>query len=367
MATDARAVLRETLTKVRGRIVELRERGDHPSEQDTKAVLIDPVLAALGWRLDELDEVRREYRAKGQDNPVDYALLVFGQARLFVEAKAFSSALNRKCASQVMGYASTVGVGWCLLTNGDEYRLYNSFANVDVDEKLFRTVRLSDPEQTDLCLETLGLCARERVGEAELDVLWKSQFVDRRIQATLEELFADKSGALARLVRKHSSELSLADVRESLRRAQIQVHFPVVAPPASTKEHLATPPPASTNGHLAPDAELKPAKAPASYAVQLQDLIDTGLVQPPLPLEKMYKGVRLEGLIGADGRVGFAAESYDSLSTAGGMARKSVIGAPPGRLYPQTNGWTFWLYRDAASGELRLVDDLRQQYLQRQA
>lgn len=355
MAGSPYAALRETLTKVRARIDELRERGDRPSEQDTKAILIDPVLAALGWRLDELDDVRREYRAKPQDNPVDYALTVFGQPRLFVEAKAFSTGLDRKCASQVMGYASVVGVGWCLLTNGDEYRLYNSYAKVDVDEKLFRTVRLSDPEQTDLCLETLELCARERIGEAELDVLWKSQFVDRRVLATLEELFADETGALARLVRKRSGELTLVEVRDSLRRAQVHVHFPVVTPPATTA------------GHAAPDPEAKPPKAPLSYSVQLHDLIDAGFVQPPLALEKTYKGVHLEAVIEADGRVRFAEESYDSLSTAGGMARKSVIGAPPGRLYPQTNGWTFWLYRDAASGELRSVDELRQQYLQRQA
>jgi hypothetical protein len=31
---------------------------------------------------------------------------------------------------------------------------------------------------------------------------------------------------------------------------------------------------------------------------------------------------------------------------AGGMARKSMIGAPEGRPYPQTNGWTFWQFRD---------------------
>jgi type I site-specific restriction endonuclease len=125
--------------------------------QDTKAILIDPVLAALGWRLDELGDVRREYRAKPQDNPVDYALLVFAQPRLFVEAKALSTSLDRKCASQVLGYASVVGVGWCLLTNGDEYRLCNSHAKVDVDEKLLRTVRLSDPAQAELCIETLEL------------------------------------------------------------------------------------------------------------------------------------------------------------------------------------------------------------------
>ena len=299
MAGSPHAALRETLTKVRARIYELRERGDLPSEQDTKAILIDPVLAALGWRLDELDDVRREYRAQPQDNPVDYALTVFGQPRLFVEAKAFSNALDRKCASQVMGYASVVGVGWCLLTNGDEYRLYNSYAKVDVDEKLFRTVRLSDPEQTDLCLETLELCARERIGEAELDVLWKSQFVDRRVQATLEELFADETGALARLVRKRCGELTLVEVRDSLRRAQVHVHFPVVTPPAMTA------------GHAAPAPEVTPAKSPLTHAVQLHDLIDAGLVQPPLALEKTYKGVQLEATIEADGRVRFAGESYD--------------------------------------------------------
>jgi len=67
----------KTLAKVRDRISQIRERGDHLSEQDTKAILIEPVLAALGWRLDDIADVRREYRAKPQDNPVDYALLVF--------------------------------------------------------------------------------------------------------------------------------------------------------------------------------------------------------------------------------------------------------------------------------------------------
>ena len=57
----------------------------------------------------------------------------------------------------------------------------------------------------------------------------------------------------------------------------------------------------------------------------------------------------------------FVEQSYDSLSTAGGIARKSVTGAPLGQAYPQTNGWTFWFYRDAATGELR------QQYLRRNA
>ena len=48
-------------------------------------------------------------------------------------------------------------------------------------------------------------------------------------------------------------------------------------------------------------------------------------------------------------RIVFAGQAYDSVSTAGGMARKSIVGSPPGRPYPQTNGWTFWEYRTATA------------------
>jgi hypothetical protein len=99
MAGSPHAALRETLNKVRARIAELRANSDHLSEEETKAILIDPVLAALGWHVGELEDVRREYRAKPSDNPVDYALFVFGKPRLFIEAKALTTALDRKSAS----------------------------------------------------------------------------------------------------------------------------------------------------------------------------------------------------------------------------------------------------------------------------
>jgi hypothetical protein len=63
MAGDSRAILYETLIKVRARIAELRDHDDRISEEETKAILIDPVLSVLGWRVDELQDVRREYRA----------------------------------------------------------------------------------------------------------------------------------------------------------------------------------------------------------------------------------------------------------------------------------------------------------------
>jgi hypothetical protein len=45
------------------------------------------------------------------------------------------------------------------------------------------------------------------------------------------------------------------------------------------------------------------------------------------------------------------------------MAQKSVIGSPDDRPCPPTNGWQFWRYRDAESGDLRKIDSIRQGFL----
>lgn len=353
-------MLNPTVAKVRDRIAQIRDQGESIGEQDTKAILIEPVLAALGWDLGELDQVRREYRFRSQDNPVDYALLDFGRPCLLIEAKALSTALDhRKCAAQVLGYASVCGVGWCLVTNGDEYRLYNSHASVDVEEKLFRSARLSDPEQTEQCLEMLLLIAKDRIGEPELFALWKSQFVDRRVRMTLEQLLAGEDAGLARLVHKRSPELTLAEVRESLRRATFHVHFPEVTVAAER--------PSARTRRAEPVSEDSPHEPQVRLSVDLADLIAGGTIRPPLQLQRSYKGVLLEATIDPDGRVSCQGVRYESLSTAAGMARKSVVGAPEGRAYPQTNGWTFWRYLDSETGSLRQVDYLRQSYLDHDA
>ena len=364
MIVSGGQTLGETLAQARSRIGQLRERtarGERVGEQDTKAILIDPVLAALGWDLGDLDDLRREYRRKPQDNPVDYALRAFGEPLLFIEAKALGTDLSpRRCAAQLLTYASMVGVTWCLLTDGDEYRLYNAHAAVDVDEKLFRTVQVSDADQAQSCREMLELLGKERMRGSGLESLWKSHFIDRRVHVALEDLFSNEDPALLRLIRKKIPDLAPAEIRESLRRATISVHFPKVSlPPAPPDIVTPSEPLASL-----PGAEVKP---PVRIAVELTDLITAGLIMPPLQVEKDYKRVHLEATIVQSGQVVWDGTPYDSPSTAAGMARKSVIGAPEGRAYPQTNGWVFWQFQDPETGRLCFIDELRQQYQKQRA
>jgi hypothetical protein len=346
--------LRETLAEVRARIERYQGRR-RLGEQNTKATLIEPVLRSLGWDVEDLDEVQREYRVKRRDKPVDYALLLLRSPRLFLEAKGLGQDLSdRRWINQVMGYATVAGVEWIALTDGNEYRLYNAHAPVHAEEKLFRRVRISD--EGTLAQDTLALLSREHMKENRLEMLWKAHFVDRQVHKVLEDLLEGGADAsLVRLLRKRTENLSPADIRASLARAHVEITFPAVevTRPAAT---------AGVTGRRKRAPGHSERRKPQRVDVGVRDLIEAGLVRAPLDLVKRYKGKDLTARIEPDGGVRCLGEVFNSLSLAAGRARASVIGSPPGRKYPQTNGWTFWKYRDA-SGALKEVDDLRRSYL----
>ena len=49
----------------------------------------------------------------------------------------------------------------------------------------------------------------------------------------------------------------------------------------------------------------------------LESLIAFGLIKAPFELEREYKGAHLTAVVEQNGKVMFAGEAYDSLSTAG--------------------------------------------------
>ncbi len=52
--------LTTTLAKLRQKIQQIRDRKEPIGEENTKAALVDPLLAALGWNVEAIDEVRIE-------------------------------------------------------------------------------------------------------------------------------------------------------------------------------------------------------------------------------------------------------------------------------------------------------------------
>ena len=221
--------LREEIERVLAHMDRAGDRSDRLSEADTKAAFIDPILSALGWDLRDIFSVSREYRHRPQDNPVDYALFVARSPVLFVEAKSLNKDLSDyKWISQTISYANAAGE-WCALTNGDEYRIYNAFAKAEADKKLFRRFKISDHGDRNLAIETLLLLSSETLAEKRIDVLWKEQFVDRKVRDAVTRLFSELDERLVSLIVKKTDELRPAEVRNSLRRCDFDLRYPQTA------------------------------------------------------------------------------------------------------------------------------------------
>lgn len=303
--------LNDALAEVRSRIG--RYRGSRSlNEQETKATLIEPVLQALGWDVHDVEEVAYEYKVERRDRPVDYALLLDRTPALFVEAKALGEDLDdRRWVRQVMTYATVAGVEWVVLTNGDGWRLYNAHAKVPVEEKLFRSVRVTDDGSA--AEGTLRLLARDAVPGPAIGEAWRRYFIDRRVLRAMNELLDRKTidASIVKLVRKRAQGLTPAEVRASLARAQVKVEFPP-GPVSITKE-------TGSNTGRGP-------RKPRDSGVTVKHLIAGDVVKPPLDLVSTYKGKEVRARIELDGQIRFGDQLVDSPSAAGSLAKASVSG-----------------------------------------
>lgn len=338
------------------------------NEQNTKASLIVPVLQSLGWDTNDPDEVHWEYKPKPKYNPVDFALMLQRTPCLFLEAKALRDPLtDDKLTAQILTYGSVAGVEWIVLTNGDEYRVYNASAPVPIEEKLFRKICLTVDSDSDI-LATLSLLSRANLQDKKIGRLWTSNFIDRRVGAALNELLnpADPDRGLARAIRRITGDsVSDSEIRSSLRRARVQVDFP--PEPESVPRTPARHPKGSLRARRQQPAP-KPVRAAGGEGeVSIINLIAEGLLRAPAEISSEYFGHRLTAVIGTDGTIRMSGKKHAALSAAGGFARlpyfKGSTEGRPSSWYPSTNGWTFWKTKDSDTGELVELDVLRQRFL----
>lgn len=328
--------LRKTLDQIRSRIEAAKKPGGpRMTEEDTKAKLINPVLRALGWDVEEWEQVRFEFKVKRMDRPVDYALLLRSTPRLLIEAKAIGEDIeDDKWAGQIMSYAGVVGAPWIALTNGDRWKVYRAGVDLPLDEKLFRSFGISDSDAG----QPLALLARGSLQGSLIDEMWEEERVDRQVEKAVKDLF-DTGGDLpvASQIRKRAEGLTVGQIRASLSRARVSIQFPKVPPPQ--------PPPPVDPPPPAPD-------------VTLASLIREGRLKPPVDLVRTYKGREVRARIEPDARIRVCDQLVDSPSATGGIAMAKASGKPTGGKMPACAGWTFWKIK-GADGKLRPLDDMR--------
>ena len=346
------SALDQTLANIHERIGLHQGRGI--SEEATKTALVNPLLRALGWNTEDLHQVYPEYSSAG--GRVDYALFIEDKPQLLIEAKALDLNLDDpKWAKQITLYALTTGVRWAVLTNGDEYRVYNAYGEVPIADKLLHTVRLSD--QDPRAAEMLSLLSRGAVRDNRLDERWQVELENRRrqrvnqqLQTTLQALVNQEppNESLVQLLRDQPGcQLAPGDIREGLRLARVRFE----PPPAS---ETAPDPPTPPVGPVDP----VPPEPQRRVRIKLGHLIAAGILKPPLDIHTTYKGQRLTARIEADGAIVFQGNRYPGPSAAG-SAVKALHGDPPG----SGISWNFWRFTDA-DGQIKPLGVLRQRFLE---
>lgn len=360
------------------RVERYRQLRQRVGESNTKAGLIEPIIAALGWDVLDPDEVHREYRRRPIDNPVDYALLLLRTPRLFIEAKGLGENLDDpRWANQTISYAAVAGVEWVALTDGAEWRVFNAHAPVPVEQKLFRSVRVED---VDAALELLTLLSKDNMRENRIEELWRGFFVDRQVNAALAEMFsaAEPPQDVINLVAKRVPQLGRADVRSSLMRARVTFDFPS-ATSAATPGSVPVITAEEVHELVAEPAALKPAgqSRPGGGPPQpgrrkqrvsvderrlsVHDLMAAGVLAPGTVLEADYMGQRHTAELLGDGSVRYRGEVHRSLSSAGRAVKVAVMGMGTPETTLSTDGWGFWRSRDRRTDQPSTLKELRRQ------
>ncbi|MFD1635317.1 type I restriction enzyme HsdR N-terminal domain-containing protein (plasmid) [Haloplanus ruber] len=116
--------------------------GQSLDETNTKAKIVTPFIRTLGWRVYDNSEVLLEYSGEeGFDDQADYALFGPDGVHAVVEAKQIGRNITNSGA-QIRRYMRLFGAEWGLLTNGEQYRLYQ--ATDEDDEQFVESVSLAD-------------------------------------------------------------------------------------------------------------------------------------------------------------------------------------------------------------------------------
>lgn len=184
--------------------------GKSLSEQDTKALLVEPLLEIAGWDVGDPAQVSREDRPT--ERPVDYSLKLRGKPKVLVECKRLRNRLDRrKDLEQALAYAAAAGVRWCVLTNGALVRIYNSLAPEVASKKLLQqldlaTVGTTDGLPAERAVEILRLISPKSVESGEIDRQWDRRYTGSKIRETVETLLSDPDSDFVNLVKRRMKE-----------------------------------------------------------------------------------------------------------------------------------------------------------------
>ncbi len=147
------------------------------NEEATKKGFIEPLFRALGWDIENLNEVSVEETISKKR--VDYGFRVDGIPKFFLEAKALreDDIIQLKYVQQAIDYAWMKSCTWAILTNFRTLVVYNA-EQKSSDPRMNRFLIFIEPKDYLEKIDELMLLSKESIKKGELDK--KAEYVGKK-------------------------------------------------------------------------------------------------------------------------------------------------------------------------------------------
>ena len=158
------------------------------NEAQAKRSVIERILEFLDWDMYNYNEVKLEYGV--ETLWVDYALLVNGENKVFIEAKRPSEKLETH-QKQLLDYSFGEGVALAILTNGIAWWFYLPLKEGTWNNRKFYTIDILEQEIEDIVDKFSLLLSRENVASGKAvqhaESILKSRQREKIIKENLPE------------------------------------------------------------------------------------------------------------------------------------------------------------------------------------
>jgi predicted type IV restriction endonuclease len=179
------------------------------SEKACRQYAIDPVLSALGWRINRRSEVHVEFEIGNRR--VDYCLKLNDKPKVFIEAKKTEIDLeNEDYQKQLLDYAFAQGVRLAVLTNGYYWHLYYPITEGNWKNRRFCMINIKDDDiesvsnLLDKYLSRRGVETGSAVTDAKiaLDNVIQTRVIKETIPKAWNQMLAEADDFLIELLRE---------------------------------------------------------------------------------------------------------------------------------------------------------------------
>jgi hypothetical protein len=164
---------------------------------NTRALVVEPMLNALGWDPTNLEQVARDWPLSGNYS-ISYALRVSDRNALFVQTTPIDVGVDDSAlVDETLDHVAMSGseTGWCLITNGLHYRVFKADDAVARDNRLLFELELADvaSDPSSDAANDLALLSREALMNGSLELRGEEFYVDPRVRQALLDLCRNPS------------------------------------------------------------------------------------------------------------------------------------------------------------------------------